>query len=213
MLFKKVKGSSKQYYACSACRNHKECNFYVLKEDVNRASTIRLSDNWKKRLEQIILDLKKRNPYKKYFKILLSYRSSLPGNINEDPKISSSVTFKSKKLKENFLKANYCYSCSCLFTNNDNSHLNCKVLSNLTYDQLLHPTEIVIPKTDTKTHAQYFFSKETATDIVTLLKQLNVSKILCIGAPRIHELVSNNNEINIKSIMLDIDKNYVSLLV
>lgn len=118
-------------------------------------------------------------------------------------KSNAAVTCKS-------LNVNYCYSCSSLFTQPNTNHNECHTLSNISRHQLLHPTEIVIPKTNSKTHAQYFFSQSTVNDILLLLNRLKISKVLCIGVPRIHEYITNNNKFKVESLLLDLDKNYVS---
>lgn len=198
MLFRRLKGKRKDYYACSACRDRKECNFFVPASDVYKESTIRLSSHWKKQQNLTLSIITNQNSYNN---VIESLKNSLTSNAEK----------KKKNKLGTSVKFNYCYSCNCFFNESDNNHKQCRALSNLSQYQLTHPTEILLPKVDSKTHAQYFFSKSTVNDIMLMLTRLKISKILCVGAPRIHEFVVNNYRNEIKSILLDIDKNYVSL--
>ena len=96
---------------------------------------------------------------------------------------------------------------------NDNNHSECNVLPNLTLHQLTYPTEVIIPKVDSKMHAQYFFSKPTLDDLLSIITRLKINRVLCIGTPRIHEFIVNKFKDQITSILLDLDKNYVSYVL
>lgn len=60
---------------------------------------------------------------------------------------------------------------------------------NLDVLDLLQPTLLLPPKDKAKANAQYFFSDSTVHEILTIVRQLGYRKVLCIGAPRIHEAI------------------------
>ncbi|XP_063695905.1 rRNA N6-adenosine-methyltransferase ZCCHC4 [Culicoides brevitarsis] len=67
---------------------------------------------------------------------------------------------------------------------------------------LTKPSEFLPPKSNDKKEAQYFFSTDTLTFFTRMFRQLSINKVLCIGAPAMHdELLSHG----IKSFLLDID--------
>lgn len=72
---------------------------------------------------------------------------------------------------------------------------------------LTKPSEFLPPKSYDKTEAQYFFSSETLTFFVGLFKQLKINKVLCIGAPAMHDALTSHG---IKSFLLDIDSRLIS---
>lgn len=92
-------------------------------------------------------------------------------------------------------------------------YLKSQTQSHLSYDSipfttsLTKPSQFLPPKSNDKKEAQYFFSSETLTFFVRMLRQLSINKVLCIGAPAMHdELLSHG----IKSFLLDIDDRLVS---
>lgn len=64
-------------------------------------------------------------------------------------------------------------------------------------------------KEASKGESQYHFCDSTVTAIVNFFEQLQISSVLCIGCPRLHERIFNEQK-NMKSMLLDIDDRYVS---
>ncbi|KAK2709398.1 hypothetical protein QYM36_013156, partial [Artemia franciscana] len=73
----------------------------------------------------------------------------------------------------------------------------------------MHLGKLLSPLEESKKEAQYFFTQESVTTIVNMIEKADVKKLLCIGAPRIHEKVVNCKS-NIQSVLLDIDERYRS---
>ena len=59
-----------------------------------------------------------------------------------------------------------------------------------------------------KGEAQYLFTEKCLVRIIEMIKGLNPTKVLCVGAPRIHEQLKKDK--SVKSLLLDIDRRYVS---
>lgn len=75
-------------------------------------------------------------------------------------------------------------------------------------------------KTNNKGQAQYLFSKQTLSFIVNLLQEdLKLKKVICLGVPTLHSYIlqqksgNYNNCNNLESYLLDIDIQFVSLIV
>lgn len=79
--------------------------------------------------------------------------------------------------------------------------------SNISNEDLQYPSKFLSPLDKPKREAQFLFSSLAVQTIVDIIKQMKIKNVLCVGAPRIHEHITNN-EGEMKSILLDIDKRY-----
>ena len=70
--------------------------------------------------------------------------------------------------------------------------------------QLLKPLE------SAKKEAQYLFSSHAARTVVNIARGLGASKVLCLGTPRIHELLCSEMSSEMDSLLLDMDHRFVS---
>lgn len=110
------------------------------------------------------------------------------------------------KLNQN-LRA-YCYSCNELFHIQDSEkHQSHNIKTNIENNSLLYPTRILHPLDVDKKEAQYFFTIETLQFFEKMLYSLKFKKVLCIGAPRLHEHLKNS-KYGFKSYLLDFDNRF-----
>jgi hypothetical protein len=72
--------------------------------------------------------------------------------------------------------------------------------------QLLKPLE------SAKKEAQYLFSSHATRTIVNIARGLGAMKLLCLGTPRVHELVCSEMSSELDSLLLDVDSRFVSLV-
>ncbi|XP_055373028.1 rRNA N6-adenosine-methyltransferase ZCCHC4, partial [Condylostylus longicornis] len=174
LLFRITKnGCIKEYFACSAFRSRKGCNFYLEKQEYdNNHNKIDI------KLESIDLEAIK----------------LLRDNI---------FKFKPDEL-------NYCHQCNVIF----HVHINSKSHQNhesirIASDLWKTPTKFLRPFSDDKAQAQYFFKDNTLNFLGLMLKKLHISKVVCIGAPRLHEYLKQKYDIfKIESILLDLDHRF-----
>ena len=99
----------------------------------------------------------------------------------------------------------FCHTCSELTTAGKlqpkhSGHLTTKKLSK---PELQSPTSLLSARSESKHEAQFHFSERTVETIVKNLKAVGLSRIICIGAPKIHEKVRASDEL--ESILLDFD--------
>ena len=59
---------------------------------------------------------------------------------------------------------------------------------------------------------QYLFSESSCQLLLSELKRLKVTKVLCVGTPRLHEAVLGQLAPEAQSLLLDVDCRYVGLL-
>ncbi|KAK6618781.1 hypothetical protein RUM43_013172 [Polyplax serrata] len=70
ILFKRLRGKTKEFYACSACRDRKDCNFFIPASDLAKNSTRELSQHWKNQQKIILTTINNENRHETYLKML-----------------------------------------------------------------------------------------------------------------------------------------------
>ncbi|CAH8493936.1 unnamed protein product [Dicrocoelium dendriticum] len=85
----------------------------------------------------------------------------------------------------------YCSDCDCLFILSDSAITHAEHTCQLHItDQLLRmPSYLLRPLTDAKANAQYLFSLDSLNHIYSILQQLGVQLLVCVGTPRLHEFI------------------------
>lgn len=73
--------------------------------------------------------------------------------------------------------------------------------------QLRSPTRLLAPLSNDSREAQYFFADTTLLTIERILVAARIRRVVCIGAPRLHEYVRANSERlgGCSSVLLDLD--------
>ncbi|XP_065218540.1 rRNA N6-adenosine-methyltransferase ZCCHC4 isoform X2 [Planococcus citri] len=103
---------------------------------------------------------------------------------------------------------NWCHCCELLFPAKEKlQHNKHKTEIALSDEVLSQPSMLFTPKEESKEESQYYFSDTVVTTIVGFLRNLNVTSVICLGCPRLHEYILRNNVM--KSMLLDIDTRYV----
>ena len=176
MLFERSKDEkTKKFYACSACRDRKICDFYMDFQQLNSQK----NDKFKLKI----------------------YKDQLK-RINQD--FSYERLVQVVKYPENQLR--FCIDCDLLVLKNQD-HRNHKVMNNLTKDSLKRPSLLLKTLLSNNSEAQYFFTDSCVQFIVNLINDRKYKHVICIGTPRLHEYIQNEN-FKIQSILLDIDYRY-----
>ncbi|RLU20468.1 hypothetical protein DMN91_007078 [Ooceraea biroi] len=164
-----------KFYACSACRDRKMCNFYLEYGKELLKSQRRVWEQEKKKLAQSYR-------HQKLYIRLNEIKVGLPKR--------RCYCHSCEKLIFSFEKS---------------KHANHEVTENVTDYQLQHPTELLRPLGNVKKEAQYLFSRKSTEDITNMLLKLGAKQVLCIGTPRIHEYITEHHSDKISSLLLDID--------
>lgn len=176
ILFKRTVGGEEQkFYACAACRDRKDCNFYLKLGD---EWTSKKQTQWDIRKKQILPDID---------------RCRLLERLEKIRKFQ--VRDRSYCHSCNLL----------LLVEERGSHTTHDVTENISDYQLSHPSEIMKPLESAKKEAQYLFAKRSTQTIVNMLRSAGIRSVLCIGAPRIHEFVRDTYSSDMKSMLLDFD--------
>lgn len=160
-LTKVVKGSTTQFYGCSACREPKDCPF-----------SLKIGEEFSDSKLQAIADAQRRlEPKKSHseFVEFLEYFKKTPTH----KRFFCKSCFELFELKDS------------------KSHHDHEVLSNITNETLKYPLRFLAAKTDDKKEAQYWFDDVTKEFSVSLVKELKSDAVLCLGTPSIFEKILN----------------------
>ncbi|XP_024069449.2 rRNA N6-adenosine-methyltransferase ZCCHC4 [Terrapene carolina triunguis] len=185
LLFVKIsqgKEEGRRFYACSACRDRKDCNFFQWENE--KVSEARLSA---------------REEANRSYQPSLSHRQNV-----ERYKQFGLLPLSKRK---------FCQECQQLLLPMEwGKHCGHQVLSDLSIAHLQRPSQLLCPLKNKKTNAQYLFADRSCQFLLDLIIALGFKRVLCVGTPRLHELirlkVSREQESSVKSLLLDIDFRY-----
>lgn len=184
LLFEKVrKGGEKgrKFYACSACRDRKDCNFFQWEDE--KVSEARL-------LAREAENQSKRPPF------------THQEYCNQFRKFAS-LPVEEKK---------FCQDCQILLLPGEHeAHVSHRSMA-VSAAQLRRPSVLLRPLDNKKSNAQYLFTDRSAHFLLDTLVALGYRKVLCVGTPRLQELIKlrnlEQNHEPMKSLLLDIDFRY-----
>lgn len=190
LLFSKYdtqSGQERRFFSCSAFRDRKECSFFQWENETVSSKTLAARE-----------DVRKRN------KPLFSHRQFRKRFL------------QIKKLQKE--DRNFCINCGLLLLPEETTQhegQGHKIRRSLTKQLLKRPTELFSPFDNNKTYAQYLFSKATVEFVISTLKRLSYTHIVCVGCPRIHEAIQGqsveNDGESLKSLLLDLDQRYLQV--
>ncbi|XP_045429554.1 rRNA N6-adenosine-methyltransferase ZCCHC4 isoform X2 [Pipistrellus kuhlii] len=185
LLFVKVsrgKEDTRRFYACSACRDRKDCNFFQWEDEKLSGARLAAREAHNRRCQPPLSRMQCVQRYLKFIELPLSQRK-------------------------------FCQRCQQLLLPDDwEKHREHQVMGDISVTQLKRPSQLLSPLENKKTNAQYLFADRSCQFLIDLLSTLGFRRVLCVGTPRLHELIrlkaSGDNKPNIKSLLLDIDFRY-----
>ncbi|CAG5929584.1 unnamed protein product [Menidia menidia] len=181
LLFEKVSKrgeKGRRFYACSACRDRKDCSFFQWEDEkVSKATLLaREAENQSK-----LLPFKHQEQCKRFQEF-----TSLPDN-----------------------KKKFCQDCQILLLPTEHSVHSAHKTTVITTAQLWRPSILLQPLSNKKGNAQYLFTHRSASFLLDTLADLGFNKVLCVGTPRLQELIKLRNMEQkyqqMKTLLLDID--------
>ncbi|KAM3857832.1 rRNA N(6)-adenosine-methyltransferase ZCCHC4 [Diretmus argenteus] len=181
LLFEKVcKGDEKgrRFYACSACRDRKDCNFFQWEDE--KVSEARL-------LAREAENQSKRPPF------------------TQQEHCSRFIKFASLPADEK----TFCQDCQILLLPGERDAHASHQSAAITVAQMRRPSVLLRPLENKKSNAQYLFTDRSAHFLLDTLAGQGYRKVLCVGTPRLQELIKLRNlegkHQPMKSLLLDID--------
>ncbi|KAK1794204.1 hypothetical protein P4O66_011105 [Electrophorus voltai] len=179
------KGSrnGRRFYACSACRDRKECNFFQWEDEkVSEAKLlVREQHNLLKRPRYTHVEYCSR--FREFVSLPLDQRR-------------------------------FCVDCQILLLPEEwTNHASHKALNDdISVARLRRPSLLLCPLENKKSNAQYLFADRSCHFLLDVLSGLGFQKVLCVGTPRLHEMIkirsTESRTDAMKSLLLDIDFRY-----
>uniref|UniRef100_A0A8D0H762 rRNA N(6)-adenosine-methyltransferase ZCCHC4 n=1 Tax=Sphenodon punctatus TaxID=8508 RepID=A0A8D0H762_SPHPU len=185
LLFVKIsqgKEEGRRFFACSACRDRKDCNFFQWEDE--KVSEARISAR-KESNQSRLPSLSHRENMERYKQFALLPQS----------------------------KRRLCQGCQQLLLPDEwGKHSTHEVLKDISMAQLKKPSQLLLPLENKKTNAQYLFADRSCQFLLDLIIALGFRRVLCVGTPRLHELIhfkaSQEQKPHVESLLLDIDFRY-----
>ncbi|KAJ8390286.1 hypothetical protein AAFF_G00108550 [Aldrovandia affinis] len=186
LLFEKVcKGEQqgRRFYACSACRDRKDCSFFQWEDEKVSEARLMAREQFNQSKQPPFTHQEYCSRFKEFV--------SLPLN-----------------------KRRFCQECQLLLLAEECSeHAAHRALADdITVARLRRPSLLLRPLENKKSNAQYLFADRSGHFLLDLLASLGFRKVLCVGTPRLHELIKIRNQEGgsevLKSLLLDIDFRY-----
>ncbi|XP_018011447.1 rRNA N6-adenosine-methyltransferase ZCCHC4 [Hyalella azteca] len=180
-----IEKKSRKFYACSACRDRKDCPFFMW-ADQTQSKAYR--NTWLRKIKE---NRPKRSHLEEYKRL-------------------SSICEVSPEERGYCTICNMLCLLPC-----DSDHIPTPLCSAATVitpipDHLLtHPSQLVPLKENSKCEAQYLFSSRSLKAVVDMVAATGATKVLCVGVPSLHEAIANNEtSLSATSMLLDIDTRY-----
>ncbi|XP_013373515.1 PREDICTED: zinc finger CCHC domain-containing protein 4 isoform X2 [Chinchilla lanigera] len=185
LLFVKVsqgKEEARRFYACSACRDRKDCNFFQWEDEKPSGARLTARESRNQRGRPPLSRMQCVERYLRFIQLPLTQRK-------------------------------FCQSCQRLLLPDDwGEHREHQLVGDVSVSQLRRPSQLLYPLENKKTNAQYLFADRTCQFLVGLVSTLGFRRVLCVGTPRLHELIgltaSGDKKSTLKSLLLDIDFRY-----
>lgn len=180
LLFVRYSGEDegRQFYACSAFRDRKECNFFQWRDEKISGEKEAKRHSIQRETELSFKRFKKR-------------------------------CHKLRKLKA--LERVLCITCGQFLLPKEHEDHKGHDLKSPIDDEILKKSSLLFkPLDNNKTYAQYLFSESAIQFTVNLLKKMDITNVLCVGAPRIHEAIQSDRIKcrGLNSLLLDLDHRY-----
>ncbi|XP_068164429.1 rRNA N6-adenosine-methyltransferase ZCCHC4 isoform X2 [Antennarius striatus] len=184
LLFEKVcrgGGRSRRFYACSACRDRKDCSLFQW-EDEKVSESRRLARE---------AEIQSKRPL-----------------FTQQEFCSRFVKFLSVPLEEK----KFCEDCQLLLLPGEGDAHSGHRSTAVTATQLRRPSLLLRPLDNKKSNAQFLFTDRSAHFLLDTLSALGFRRVLCVGTPRLQELIKLRNlqqkRPPVRSLLLDIDFRY-----
>lgn len=179
-----VEGRSRKFYACSACRDQKECSFFLWADQQQPKASIK---SWQQKM-----------------------KDNKPVRSHQDEYLRLASLMQVTPDERGFCTV--CNMLCILPT--DPAHLptaRCNVTTVITPVQehhLQHPSQLVPLKESSKCEAQYLFTERSLSAVQQMVAAVGASKVLCLGTPSLHEAIASLRSATPTSMLLDIDPRY-----
>ncbi|XP_077157617.1 rRNA N(6)-adenosine-methyltransferase ZCCHC4 [Paroedura picta] len=185
LLFAKIrqgKEEGRRFYACSACRERKDCSFFQWEDEKVSEARRLAQEKYNQSRQPAFSHAQNVERYKEFIVLPLWERK-------------------------------FCQECQQLVLPPERiTHAGHCLLDDVSVAQLRRPSQLLRPLENKKTNAQYLFADRSCQFLLDVVVALGFKRVLCLGTPRLHELIklrsSQEQKSPIRSLLLDIDFRY-----
>ncbi|XP_068925085.1 rRNA N6-adenosine-methyltransferase ZCCHC4 isoform X2 [Petaurus breviceps papuanus] len=157
LLFVKVnqgKEEARRFYACSACRDRKDCNFFQWEDEKLSEARLAAREIYNRHRQPPLSHKQYVERYWKFIELPLSQRKFC------------------QRCQQLLLPDDW------------EKHCDHQVLCDISIAQLKRPSQLLYPLENKKTNAQYLFTDRSCQFLLDLISTLGFRKVLCVGTPR-----------------------------
>ncbi|XP_060795167.1 rRNA N6-adenosine-methyltransferase ZCCHC4 [Neoarius graeffei] len=175
--------SGRRFYACSACRDRKDCSFFQWENEKVSEERLRVREAQNQMKRPSFTHSEYCTRFREFVSLPLDQRR-------------------------------FCVDCQLLLLPAEwSAHASHQALSDdITVTRLRRPSLLLCALENKKSNAQYLFADRSCRFLLDVLSGLGYRKVLCIGTPRLHELIkirsAEDKTNSMKSLLLDIDFRY-----
>ncbi|XP_054028294.1 rRNA N6-adenosine-methyltransferase ZCCHC4 [Dryobates pubescens] len=172
----------RRFYACSACRDRKDCNFFQWEDEKVSETRLAAREEYNRTHQPSRTHRQNVERYKNFIVLPLAKRRFC------------------QECQQLLLPAEW------------EKHSDHQLLCDISTAQLQSPSQLLYPLENKKTNAQYLFADRSCQFLLDLIIDLGFSRVLSVGTPRLHEMIqskaSKEEDFRVRSLLLDIDFRY-----
>ncbi|XP_065591779.1 rRNA N6-adenosine-methyltransferase ZCCHC4 isoform X4 [Cyrtonyx montezumae] len=176
------KEEGRRFYACSACRDRKDCNFFQWEDEKVSQTRLAAREEYNRSHQAPCTHRQNVERYKNFVLLPLSKRRFC------------------QECQQLLLPTEW------------EEHSGHQFLYDISIAQLKSPSQLLYPLENKKTNAQYLFADRSCQFLLDLIISLGFRRVLSVGTPRLHELIqskaSQEENFRVRSLLLDIDFRY-----
>ncbi|XP_061850224.1 rRNA N6-adenosine-methyltransferase ZCCHC4 isoform X3 [Colius striatus] len=184
LLFVKTsqgKEEERRFYACSACRDRKDCNFFQWEDEKVSEARLAAREEYNRSHQPSFTHRQNVERFKNFLLLPLPKRRFC------------------QECQQLLLPAEW------------EKHLDHQFVCDISNAQLKSPSQLLCPLLNKKTNAQYLFTDRSCQFLLDLIIDLGFRRVLSVGTPRLHEMIqskASQEDFRVRSLLLDIDFRY-----
>ncbi|KAG8591605.1 hypothetical protein GDO81_000234 [Engystomops pustulosus] len=186
LLFVKVsqgKEQGRRFFACSACRDRKDCRFFQWADEKVSQARLQSREEYNRSCQPPMSHQQYMTRFQEFVALPLAKRRFC------------------RDCQQLLLEGDW------------QEHSGHRVLGDVSISHLKRPSQLLHPLENKKSNAQYLFTDRSCSFFLDAITRLGYKRVLCVGTPRLHEWIRSKSSLEesqrkVKSLLLDIDFRY-----
>ncbi|KAM4050096.1 rRNA N(6)-adenosine-methyltransferase ZCCHC4 isoform 2-T2 [Anomaloglossus baeobatrachus] len=185
LLFVKIsqgKEHGRRFYACSACRDRKDCRFFQWADEKVSPARLQAREEHNRSCQPPMTHQQYTARFQEFIALPLAKRKFC------------------RECQQLLLESDW------------QEHCGHHLLGDVSVLHMKRPSQLLHPLQNKKSNAQYLFTDRSCTFILDTISSLGYTRVLSVGTPRLHEWIrlksSEDSKPKVKSLLLDIDFRY-----